>query len=86
MSDRAERVAKREFWCVYDYGQGGVWRRLLATSREQIQSRYPMLVVFEELPESFSDSVRRSIQSRPVIDIDDDEGDEFLALIRGRQE
>ena len=86
MSGNGGESREARFWCVSDYGQGGVWKRLLATSREQIQARYPMLVVFEELPESISHSARRSIQSRPVIDIDDDEGDEFLALIRGRQE
>ncbi len=86
MSDEVQAATKREFWCVYDYGQGGVWRRLSLPRENKIQNRYPMLVVFEELPESFSDSARRSIQSRPLIDIDDDGGDEFLALIRGRRD
>jgi hypothetical protein len=79
-------AATREYWCLYDYGTGGVWKRLLASSREQIQDRYPTLVVFEELPDNLSDSVKQSLQSQSVIDIDDDEADEFLASIRGRRE
>lgn len=79
-------ATKREYWCLYDYGTGGVWKRLLASSREQIQDRYPTLVVFEELPDNLSDSVKQSLQSQSVIDIDDDEADEFLASIRERRE
>jgi hypothetical protein len=44
------------------------------------------LVVYDELPETLSQSARRSMSSYPLIDIDDDESDEFLSSIRGRRE
>jgi hypothetical protein len=37
-------------------------------------------VVFDEQPDNLSDSVKQSLRSRPVIDIDDDEGDESPRL------
>jgi hypothetical protein len=44
------------------------------------------VVVHDELPETLSQSARRSMSSYPLIDIDDDESDEFLSSIRGRRE
>jgi hypothetical protein len=43
------------------------------------------LVVYDELPETLSQSARRSMSSYPLIDIDD-ESDEFLSSVRGRRE
>jgi hypothetical protein len=76
---------KREFLTVYDYGQGGVWTVLLATSEEEVASKYPELKIVTEPPGTMSqeelDDVR---QRRWQVDIDDLEHPLLRALREGR--
>ena len=45
----------RSYLTCYDYGTGGVWLLLEATSHEAAQRAYPNLIVFETRPEWMSD-------------------------------
>jgi hypothetical protein len=62
---------KREFFALYDYGQGGLWAILRAESTEQIHRRYPALEVFEGRPPMLDDSTVAAIRHAGVRDIDD---------------
>jgi hypothetical protein len=72
---------KREFLTVYDYGQGGVWTVLLATSEEEIRTKYPDLKVVSNPPPSMTPEELKEIRARDTIDIDDQD-DPFLASLR----
>jgi hypothetical protein len=43
-------VLKTEFLAVYDYGQGGLWVRIVARNRDEIAQKYPFLTVFDVRP------------------------------------
>jgi hypothetical protein len=72
---------KRPFLTVYDYGQGGVWVVLPATSAEKVREKYPELQVLDRPPPSMSKEELEDISSRRTLDIDDDQ-DSFLACLR----
>jgi hypothetical protein len=72
---------KRPFLTVYDYGQGGVWRVILAESEADIAAQYPELQVFAEPPEWMSAEKLHEIESRSTVDIDD-ASEPFLASLR----
>lgn len=58
---------KRRFLTVYDYGQGGVWQYINASSADQITAKYPSLKVVNTEPQWLKDSK----QSLREYDIDD---------------
>lgn len=41
---------KREFLCVYDYGQGGIWFTFYARTKKEIEEKYPSFTAFEDKP------------------------------------
>jgi hypothetical protein len=72
-----------EFLTCYDYRQGGVWAMLRADSKEQIQTTYPELTVFDEgtKPEWMSSEELERIRATIAIDIGDS-SHAFLAALR----
>jgi hypothetical protein len=76
-----DRTMKRAFLTVYDYGTGGVWTVLLATSEEEVESKYPELKVVTEPPATMSQGELEEIRARDTLDIDD-EDDPFLTSLR----
>ena len=62
---------KREFFVVYDYGQGGLWAILQAESAEQVRRKYPGVEVFEGRPPMLDDATVAAIRRAGVRDIDD---------------
>ena len=78
----ADRTMRREFLTLYDYGQGGVWTILLASSEEEVRTKYPELKIVSSPPGSMTEEDLEGIRShRQAIDIDD-RGDPFLRSLR----
>ena len=75
---------KQSFLTVYDYGQGGVWRVLLADSADEVVSKYPQLTVFPEPPPWMSAETLSDIEIRSTFDIDDQD-DPFLEGLRNHR-
>jgi len=46
---------KQRYLVCYDYGQGGVWAYIAATSPEKITDKYPQLTVVTERPPWMTD-------------------------------
>ena len=76
---------KQSFLTVYDYGQGGVWRVLLADSADEVVSRYPELKVLAEPPPWMSAEELYDIEARSTLDIDDQD-DPFLESLRNHRQ
>lgn len=60
------RVDTTAHLVVYDYGQGGVWARVRAESRAQLEREYPELMVVNSPPSWMSDD---ELAALPVLDI-----------------
>jgi len=75
---------KREFFVVYDYGQGGLWAILRAESAEQVRRKYPGVEAFEGPPPMLDDATASSIRRAGVRDIDDPPGGWLADLLAGR--
>jgi hypothetical protein len=71
-------VSKKTFLVLYDYGTGGVWRVLRASSKEKILRRYPSLLVYDERP-TFLSAPSFAIITQVIYDIDEPL-DEFFSL------
>jgi hypothetical protein len=69
---------------LYDYGQGVIWRVILASSADQIADRYPQLEILAAPPDSMTDETLRDIEQHSTVDIDDQD-DVFLAGLRTRR-
>jgi hypothetical protein len=61
---------KQRFLVVYDYGMGGIWGYVLASSADEIARRYPEVEVVEQEPRWISDADRAEFKRR-VEDIDE---------------
>jgi hypothetical protein len=72
---------KRPFLTVYDYGQGGVWRVIVARSEDEIASRYPQLKVLDGPPDWMSAEKLGEIEADSTVDIDEAR-EPFLASLR----
>lgn len=57
-------MKKRPLLSVYDYGQGGVWLLVDASSPEQVEAKYPMLVAFSDKPEWMSQEEKAEYMHR----------------------
>jgi hypothetical protein len=75
---------KREFFVVYDYGQGGLWAILRAESAEQVRRKYPGVEAFEGRPPMLDDATVSSIRRAGVRDIDDPPGGWLADLLASR--
>ena len=62
---------KKEYFALYDYGQGGLWVILVADSPEQIRAKYPMLQVYEGEPPTLDSAAIAAIRRTGTQDIDD---------------
>lgn len=82
----ADRTMKREFLTLYDYGQGGVWTLLLASSEEEITAKYPELKVATKPPGNMSqEEFDRIRANRSPVDIDDTDHPFLSSLRKGRE-
>jgi len=77
-------AVKRPFLTVYDYGQGGVWRVLLAESADEVASKYPELKVLTKPPTWMTAELLHDIEADSTRDIDDQD-DPFLASLRNHR-
>jgi hypothetical protein len=81
-------AVKRRFLVVYDYGQGGVWAFVLATSANAIVERFPELQVIDEIPRWMDDDLRRKLESETQ-DVDEPRDGLLADLVKmkkGRRE
>jgi len=60
----------REFFVLHDYGQGGLWAIVLASSAEQVRQRFRTLQVFDAPPRTLSAEAVASIRALPPQSID----------------
>ena len=75
---------KKEFVVCYDYGMGGIWGPVWATSVQEITDKYPELVVVEAKPEWMSSDLWRTILGRPVADVDGEPNTVLQAALEDR--
>jgi len=71
-------MARQRFLTVYDYGQGAVWRVVLAESRDQIEGELPQLTVMDSPPDWMTPA---ELDAVTVVEIDSRE-DAFLNRLR----
>jgi len=62
-------MSRKEFFSLYDYGQGGLWAIIRADSAAQIREKYPQLEVFEGVPPMLDDATVAIIRRAGVQDI-----------------
>lgn len=60
---------KRRFLVVYDYGEGGNWAVVAATSSEAIKERFPELQIVDKRPGWMTDEIATRLDKH-VIDVD----------------
>ncbi|MGI8426258.1 MAG: hypothetical protein ACR2FO_04105 [Actinomycetota bacterium] len=75
---------KRRFLVVYDYGQGGVWAYLSASSASEIRLMYPELEVVRERPDWMKSGELLRIKAKDSYDLDEP-ADGLLADIIDRR-
>ena len=78
-------MSRREFWSLYNYGQGGLWVVIRAESAAQVRERYPQLEVFEEIPAMLDESTVMTIRRSAVQDIDEPPTGWLADLMSGDQ-
>jgi len=66
---------KIKYTSVYDYGMGGIWAVILASSKGDIVEKYPVLQVFDIPPDWMSTVEYNKIAATSSFDIDDDPPD-----------
>ena len=71
---------KKRYLAVYDYGMGGIWGYVLASSPRDITDRYPEVEVVEHEPAWMSADIREELVRR-VEDIDDPKPLGLLGLV-----
>ena len=54
----------KSYLAVYDYGQGGIWLLLEASSVMEAQAAFPQLKVFETRPEWMSEADETAYRER----------------------
>ena len=72
---------KQSFLVVHDYGAGGLWGIMSATSEEAISTKFPGLKVVRDRPSWMSDDEYRRIEALFSFDIDDDPPKGWLAKL-----
>ncbi|MFI4999207.1 MAG: hypothetical protein ACHQK9_04950 [Reyranellales bacterium] len=75
-------VAKSRYLFVYDYGTGGVWGIMHASSKEEIKRKYPKLKIVDGRPSWMSDADYKQIEARSNFDIDDVPSGWLIDMIR----
>ena len=70
---------KRRFLVLYDYGQGGLWGYVGASSAEEITARFPEVEIVEDTPAWLTMDLRKKLEQRTE-DLDDP-GDGLLGIL-----
>ena len=74
----------REFLVCYDYGNGGLWAVVLASSADEITARYPEVVIVPERPPWMGDAKHVKLRRDPlVVNLPEDQGI-FKAVVASR--
>ena len=75
-------MTRAAFLTLYDYGQGGIWNFLLATSADEIREAYPELEVLSSPPQWMTAEDLRQIQT---LDVRDTTSPFLTSLRHGRE-
>jgi hypothetical protein len=67
-------VTKHTFLCVYDYGMGGIWMTIDASSANEIEKRFPDFKVIGDRPAWMTDDEYERIAQESAYDIDSPAG------------
>lgn len=62
---------KREFLAVYDYGMGGIWVIMRASTDQEITAKYPELSIMNKWPAWMTEAEYAQISQTMLFDIDD---------------
>ena len=74
-----------KYLTCYDYGHGGIWRYVLAESKEQIEQLYPELDVVDTPPKWIrAEDIER--MNRNIVDIQNSDDKFFKAVLSERKE
>ncbi|QBY05375.1 hypothetical protein E2K93_13755 [Thalassotalea sp. HSM 43] len=73
-----------KFLTCYDYGNGGIWRFIVADSARQIVTQYPELMVVDSPPQWMTQKIINRIHEL-IINIEDHENEFLTALIAERE-
>lgn len=57
-------MSDHEYLVVYDYGMGGIWAVVTASSKSDVEGAYPELVVVDERPDWVDDEEYQRIKAR----------------------
>lgn len=77
-------LARRIFWCVFDYGAGELLLRIAAPDAAVIRRRFPQLEVMEGVPGWFEADETRDLERYPRFDIDADPAPGVLAELHAQ--
>jgi hypothetical protein len=75
---------KRPFLAVNDYGMGGIWLYIDASSTAEVEQLYPELKVFSEPPDFLTPEELERIESELHFDIDEPPRDYLAELVAAR--
>jgi len=64
------RIMKKSFLCVDDYGMGGIWYVVLSESWERIAEKLPFLICVENRPDWMDQQHYEKIAATGTFDID----------------
>lgn len=76
-------TTKKPFLVVYDYGMGGLWGTMMAASEEEIDAKYPELIIFDGRPDWMPEDDYEDVRSN-VYDVDEPPKGLVQALLSDR--
>jgi len=77
-------VIMDKFLTCYDYGTGGIWRYIIANSKQQILTKYPELEIADSIPKWMNQDLINQINDL-TISIEDNDNDFFNAIVAERK-
>lgn len=72
---------KHSYLVGYDYGMRGVWAVIKARSKDEITTKYPMLVVVDHRPDWMTQDRYNKIAANFTVDIDDDPPGWLISIV-----
>lgn len=77
-------MKKRNYLVAYDYGTGGAWAIIRASSKSEVLQKYPELRVYRWRPRFITKETYTKIAAALTIDIDDPPTGWIATMIKQR--
>lgn len=68
----SDGAAMKEYLACYDYGMGGVWYRMLASSADAVRQAFPQFIVFDKEPDWWAANPKQGFPVHKIGDPLDD--------------